>query len=94
MSETVDDLTISYEEDGIEVVQELEKYVLSKGSWSTVMYKYREWNKGKEEYGPEKATIRRYQKRDGSYRQQSKFNISSGKQAKEMSDILQKWFDE
>ena len=30
MSETVDDLTISYEEDGIELVKELEKYVLSK----------------------------------------------------------------
>ena len=36
----VSDLTISYFEDGQEVVKELNKEVLSKGAWATVIYRY------------------------------------------------------
>ncbi|MCP4995088.1 MAG: hypothetical protein GY934_15110, partial [Gammaproteobacteria bacterium] len=77
MASTVDELTISYSEDGVDVVKELDKVVLSKGAWSTVMYRYQEWNRSKEEYGKEKYSIRRYQKRNGEYLPKSKFNISS-----------------
>lgn len=94
MAETVDDLTVSYSEGGIEVVQELDKAILSKGGWCTVLFRYREWNRPKEEYGAEKYTIRRYQKRNGELRQQSKFNISSKAQAEALIEALQKWIDE
>ena len=40
MASTVDELTVSYTEDGIEVVKELDKVVLSKGAWSTVIFRY------------------------------------------------------
>ncbi|MFI3215334.1 MAG: hypothetical protein QX192_00845, partial [Methylococcales bacterium] len=76
MAETVDELTVTYEEGGIETVKELDKKVLTKGAWATVMYRYQEWSPAKEEYSADKFTIRRYQKRDGSYQQKSKFNIS------------------
>ncbi len=94
MAETVDELTVSYEDGGIETVKELDKKVLSKGAWATVIYRYQDWNRSKEEYGSDKFTIRRYQKRNGEYQQKSKFNISSEKQAKEIIDALKEWIGE
>jgi hypothetical protein len=94
MAETIDELTVSYTDGGIEVVQELDKAILSKGSWTTILFRYREWDRAKEAYGPDKYTIRRYQKRGGEFRQQSKFNISSRAQAQAIIDALQKWVEE
>ncbi len=91
MASTVDELTISYSEDGIDIVKELDKQILSKGAWSTVIYRYQEWNRTKSEYGAEKYSIRRYQKRNGEYMQKSKFNISSKDQAKNVVAALDKW---
>lgn len=91
MATTVDELTINYSEDGIDVVKELDKVILSKGAWSTVMFRYQEWNRSKEEYSPDKYSIRRYQKRNGEYMPKSKFNISSEKQAKAIIEALQMW---
>jgi len=91
MAETVDDLTIRYEEDGIETVKELDKVVLSKGAWSTILYRYQDWDRQKQEYGPDKYSIRRYQKRNGVYQQKSKFNISSRDQARQLIDALEIW---
>jgi len=91
---TVDDLSIEYSEDGQVLVKQLDKKVLTKGAWSTVMYKFQDWNKAKEEYGPPKFTIRRYQKRNGEYFQKSKFNISSVAQAQSIIDALQEWIAE
>lgn len=94
MAETIDDLTVTYVEGDIETTKELDKVVLSKGSWTTVLYHYQDWDRAKEAYGPERFTIRRYQKRNGEYRQQSKFNISSRAQAQSIVDALQGWLAE
>lgn len=91
MAETIDELTVEYTEDGVVTTKELDKVVLTKGAWSTILFRYQDWDRKKEEYGPEKYTIRRYQKRNGEYRQQSKFNISSRDQAKQLIDALQTW---
>ena len=91
---TVDDLSIEYSEDGQVLVKQLDKKVLTKGAWSTIMYKFQDWNKAKEEYGPPKFTIRRYQKRNGEYFQKSKFNISSVDQAKSVIAALEEWIKE
>lgn len=91
MAETIDELTVEYTEDGIVTTKELDKVVLSKGAWSTILFRYQDWDRKKEEYGPEKYTIRRYRKQNGEYRQQSKFNISSRDQAQQLVDALQKW---
>ena len=94
MVESVDDLTVNYMDGDLQTVKELDKQVLTKGAWATVIYKYQDWNRSKEEYGPDRYTIRRYQKRDGAYQQKSKFNISSMDQAKSVIAALQKWVDE
>lgn len=91
MATTVEELTVTYEDEGVETVKELDKKVLTKGAWATVIYRYQEWNRTKEAYGEDKYTIRRYQKRDGEYQQKSKFNISSAKQAQEIIAALQGW---
>ncbi len=94
MASSVDELTVSYTEDGIEVVKELDKEILSKGAWSTVIFRYQDWNRAKGEYGPDKYTIRRYQKRNGEYMPKSKFNISSKDQAQSIIAALEKWTKE
>lgn len=91
MSETIDDLTIAFTEDGVEKTRELDKQVLSKGAWTTILYRYQEWNNAKQVFGPEKYSIRRYQKRNNQYWQKSKFNISSEDQAQKIVDILSGW---
>ena len=91
MAETVDDLSIEYSEDGVVLVKQLDKKVLTKGAWSTIMYRLQDWNKAKEEYGKDKYTIRRYQKRNGEYFQKSKFNISSADQARSIIAALEEW---
>ena len=91
MSSEIDELTVQYEEDGLVTVKELDKKVLTKGAWSTIIYRYQDWDRRKEEYSKEKYTIRRYQKRSGQYMQKSKFNISSKDQALAIIEALQGW---
>lgn len=92
MAETVEEISIAYEdEDGRLLTKELDKEVLTKGSWATIMFLYQDMNKQTEEYGPPKMRIGRYQKRGGRYSLQSKFNISSVKQAGQIRDILDGW---
>ena len=94
MAETIDDISIDYTEDGVLITKELDRMVLTKGAWSTIIFKYQDWDRQKEAYSPPKFTIRRYQKRGGQYQQKSKFNISSIDQAKKVIDALEKWIAE
>ena len=91
MSSDVNELTVNYEEDGVATTKELDKVILSKGTWATIIFRYQDWNRQQQTYGPDKFTIRRYQKRNGEYRQQSKFNISSADQARKIVEALQTW---
>ncbi|MGE0371296.1 MAG: hypothetical protein AB7Q01_05320 [Gammaproteobacteria bacterium] len=91
MASTVDELTVNYSEGETQLVKELDKVVLSKGAWSTLMFRYQDWDAQNGEFGPEKFSIRRYQKRNGEYFQKSKFNISSAEQARKIIDTLETW---
>jgi len=94
MAETVDEITMNYEENGQQLVKELDKVILTKGAWSTILFKYQDWSRKDEDFGPLKFSIRRYQKREGSYRPKSKFNISSVDQAKKVIAGLVPWIEE
>ena len=91
MSDTIDGLTIAFSEDGIETTKELDKQVLSKGAWTTIIFRYQDWDKTKQQFGPMKYSIRRYQKRNNQYWQKSKFNISSNDQATKIINALSDW---
>ena len=94
VSESIDELTVNYEEDGILTTKELDKQVLTKGAWSTIIYRYQVWDFKAQAYGPDRYTIRRYQKRSGFYQQRSKFNISSADQANKIILALQAWVNQ
>ena len=94
MSATIEELTINYEEDDVLVVKETGKEVLSKGAWTTILYRYNNLDRKTEEYGKDMFTIRRYQKRQGEYTMKSKFNISSAEQAKKIIATLESWVAE
>ena len=94
MAATVEELTVNYTEDGVQVCKELDKVVLSKGAWATVLFRYQDWDRRTQSYGPERYTIRRYQKRGGTYVQKSKFNISSAEQARKIVAALGRWVEE
>jgi len=91
MAETIEELTVNYEEEGILVVKEIDKEVLSKGAWTTILFRYQDYDKGTQEFSPDKFTIRRYQKRNGQYLAKSKFNISSIAQAQKIIEVLTRW---
>jgi hypothetical protein len=94
MAETVDELTVEYMEGDEMTVKELDKVVLTKGAWATLMYRYQDLDRKTGEFGPDKYTIRRYQKRNGEYSQRSKFNISSKDQATKIIESLSKWIED
>lgn len=94
MSSTLEELTVSYEEDGVLVAKETGKEILSKGAWTTILFRYQTLDKSNGLFGKNMYTIRRYQKRQGEYVMKSKFNISSPEQAKKIIDTLSTWMTE
>ncbi|ADW18735.1 hypothetical protein Despr_2599 [Desulfobulbus propionicus DSM 2032] len=94
MAENIEELTVNYEEDGVLVVKEVDKEILSKGAWTTILFRYQEYDKGTNSYSSDKYTIRRYQKRGGQYQVKSKFNISSAAQAAKIVEVLNRWTHE
>lgn len=79
------------EENGVLVIKEIDKVILSKGSWSTVLFRYQKWRPETSDYGADNYLIQRYKKSGGEYRRQSKFNISSPDQARKIVDALSGW---
>lgn len=88
---TVEELTVAYEENGTLIVKELDKAILSKGAWATVIFRYQQWEEAKNAYSPDKYVIRRYRKMGGEYKMQSKFVISSPAQAEKIIETLNTW---
>jgi len=91
MAETIDEITIEYTDGGVLVTKVLDQEVLTRGAWTTIIFRYQSWNETKQAYGPEAYSIRRYQKKGGAYMQRSKFNISNADQAKKLIEILTRW---
>lgn len=92
MAEKLDDLTLDFEEGGKVVRKTLDKAILSKGAWSTVAFLFCEADKKTGELTEPKVSIRRYKKQNDQYREQSKFTISSANQARQVVEVLSKWF--
>ena len=67
MASTVDEITINYKEDDVLIVKELDKEILSKGAWATILFRYQQLDRKTKEYGKILFTIRRYQKRGDSF---------------------------
>jgi hypothetical protein len=92
MAETIQEITMNYEGDGV-VVEELDKVVLTKGVWSTILFRYRESNTITGVSGPPKVTLRRFQKHQGIYKKRDSVNLTADS-AKALIATLQNWLDE
>lgn len=90
--ETIDEITINYEEEGVQVVEELDKVVLNRGAWTTVLFRYRERDRKTGEFGPPKAGLRRYQKTKGYFRKRDAINLSEDA-SRVLCNTLNEWFD-
>lgn len=89
--EDVEDIGIEYEQDGILVIKQVDKAVITRGTWATIAFLYREWDARANDYGPVKVTLRKYRKQRGAYRQESKFNLGSLEQAAAVAEVLARW---
>ena len=88
---SVDDLSCEWEEDGELRVEQLDKFILSKGAWATIMFLFRD-RRADGDWSEPKVRIQRYKKQYGRYTNQAKFNISSAKQARMVASQLTDWF--
>lgn len=93
MAENINDITVSYEEEGEQLVEELEKVVLNRGAWTSILFRYRERDRKTGEMGAPKATLRRYQKYQGVFKKRDAINLSADT-ARTLADTLLKWLDE
>ncbi len=95
MAETADEISIDWKDEaGQHLVKELKKATLTSGAWSTLMFLYQDFDKKAGQFGSPKIRVARYQKRGGKYIPQSKFNISSAKQAKQIVEVIESWLPE
>jgi hypothetical protein len=92
MAETIDEVSYNYEDEGRLVRRELKKEILTRGAWATVMFFYQDLDKKSEQWGEPKVSIVRFKKSGGVYRKQSSFNISSHKQARQIVDVIGRWY--
>lgn len=92
MAETIEELSYNYEDEGVLVRKELDKVVLTRGSWATVMFLYQELDKATSKFRAPKMAIVRFKKFKGSYRKQSSFNVSSEKQARQITEVFESWY--
>lgn len=94
MAKTVEELTCEWTNDAGEVLtRQLDKVVLTKGAWATILYLFQDRSRATAEFSKAKVRIQRYQKRNGEYRPHSKFNISSTDQGRKIAKILDDWAD-
>ena len=89
MSAEVEELTVEYtdEESGEVVIKELDKQVLSKGTWPTVMFFYQDRDPKTGEFSEPKVSLRRYRKMQGM------FKITGKAQAEAIINVLKKWYN-
>jgi hypothetical protein len=92
MAETLDELTYDYEDEGKLVRKEMNRAVLSKGAWATIMFLYQDLDRKTEQFREPKVAIVRFKKSNGVYRKQSSFNISSERQARQIVSTIEQWY--
>jgi len=91
MSASLDDLTYDHEVDGTLARKQLDKVIVTRGVWATVLFLYQEMDAKSGAYGAPKMAVVRFQKSRGAYRQQSAFKIADADQAQELIAVLERW---
>jgi hypothetical protein len=91
ISDALDDLSYDQEDDGVLVREQLDRVVLARGPWATVMFLFRELDRETGAWRAPKMAIVRFQKWKGDYRKHSAFNVANAAQARELCDVFARW---
>jgi hypothetical protein len=91
MASRVDELTVNHEENGLLVVKELSRLVLSSGKMVTIIFNYQLWESTLGDYGPVQVSINRYRKIKGEYQKHSQMHLLNRLQVQKMLELLQDW---
>src|SRR6516165_707200 len=91
ISDALDELTYDQEADGVLVRRQVERVVLARGSWATVMFLFEELDRSTGTYGAPKMAIVRFQRWKGGWRKHSEFNVANAAQADELAAALARW---
>jgi hypothetical protein len=87
----VDELSYDREEDGVLVRKQLERVVLARGAWATVLFLFQELDRETGAYRAPKMAIVRFQKWRGGYRTHSSFGVANEAQARELMAVFERW---
>ena len=91
MTGDLDELTYDCEDDGVLVRKQLERVILARGVWATVMFLFQELDRETGAFRAPKIAVVRFQKWRGGYRKQSAFTLSGGAQVRELTAVLSAW---
>jgi hypothetical protein len=91
ISDALDELTYDQEVDGVLVRRQLDRAVLARGAWATVMFLFEELDRTTGAYGAPRMAIMRFQKWKGGWRKHAAFNVANAAQADELAAVLARW---
>jgi hypothetical protein len=91
ISDALDELTYDREDDGVLVRKQLERVVLARGSWATVLLLFQELDRATGAYGGAKVAVLRFQKWRGGWRKHAAFTLAGEAQARELAAALDRW---
>jgi hypothetical protein len=91
MFDALDELTYDHEDDGVLVRKQLERVVIARGAWATVMFLYEELDRATGSFGAPKIAFVRLKKSRGAYRKHASFTIAGGDETRRLGAILAGW---
>ena len=95
MSQQVDDLTVRWQDNGVDTVLELAKVVLAASpSWATLAFLARERDPNTGDWRAPRVQLRRYKRRGGKWIVDKHFALTTSAQAMNLIDALSGWFAE
>jgi hypothetical protein len=94
MAESLDELSYDLEEEGTLVRRQLDRAVVARGAWATVMFLYQELDRDTGGFGAAKIAVARFKKLRGAYRRHSVFTLASVAEARDLTAVFERWFDE
>jgi|SRR5450432_1326369 len=91
MSELLDELTYDREDDGVLVRKQLERVILERGAWATVLFVYQELDRDTGAFHAPRMTIVRFKKWRGAFRKHASFSIEGAQQARQLAVVFERW---
>ena len=94
-AESLDELSYDLEQEGVLVRRQIDRVVVSRGAWATVMFLYEELDPTSKTgtFRAAKIAVVRFRKLRGAYRRHSAFSLASVTEARELTAVFERWFE-